>query len=146
MAQLTFAFPSGEPKLTVVVGHGRNALSTLLAAGQPIPQPIWTGGVIDTGSNVTCVTPAALQRLGLLSIGQSSSHTVAGQVAVKLFEVSLSIPPAGNVQGPMLTRRDLVVMELPIPIPGVEVLVGMDVLLDCKLILDGPARRFTLEF
>jgi hypothetical protein len=102
--------------------------------------------VIDTGSTVTCVTPALLQRLGLRPIGQGSSHTVAGQAAVNLFEVSLSIPPAANVPGPMLTRGDLVVMEMPSPIPGVEILVGMDVLLDCKLFLDGPARRFTLEF
>jgi hypothetical protein len=46
----------------------------------------------------------------------------------------------------MLTRRDLIVMEMPSPIPGVDVLIGLDVLLDCKLLLDGPARSFTLEF
>jgi hypothetical protein len=46
----------------------------------------------------------------------------------------------------MLTRRDLVVMEMPIPVPGVEVLIGLDILLDCKLLLDGPARQLTLEF
>lgn len=146
MAQLTFPIPSGELKLTVVIGHSRNALSVLLAAGQAPPAPIWTTGVVDTGTNVTCVTPAVLQRLGLISIGQSSSQTAAGQAAVNLFEVSLSIPPAGNVAGPMLTRRDLTVMELPSPIPGVEALIGLDILLDCKLLLDGPARQFTLEF
>lgn len=27
-----------------------------------------------------------------------------------------------------------------------RVLIGMDILLDCKLLLDGPGRRFTLEF
>lgn len=146
MPQLTFAFPSGEPKLTVVVGHNRKDLGVLLAAGQPIPSPVWTTGAIDTGSNVSCITPATLQKLGLLSTGQASSQTVAGSAAVNLFEVSLSIPPAGKVAGPMLTRRDLTVMEMPSPVPGVEVLIGMDILLDCKLLLDGPARQFTLEF
>ena len=46
----------------------------------------------------------------------------------------------------MLTRSDLRVMELANPIPGVEVLIGLDILLDCRLLLDGPARQFTLDF
>jgi hypothetical protein len=146
MPQLTFAIPSGELKLTVVIGHNRKDLAVRLAAGQALPSPVWTTGVIDTGTNVTCVTPDVLQRLGLIPTGQGKSQTVAGEAAVNLFEVSLSIPPAGNVAGPMLTRRDLTVMEMPSPIPGVEVLIGMDVLLDCKLLLDGPARQLTLEF
>jgi hypothetical protein len=146
MPQLTFAIPSGELKLAVVIGHNRQHLAGLLAAGQALPAPIWTTGVIDTGTNVTCVTPAVLQQLGLASTGQSSSQTVAGHSAVNLFEVSVSTPPPGNVPAPMLTRRDLVVMEMPSPVPGVEVLIGLDILLDCKLVLEGPARRFTLEF
>ena len=28
----------------------------------------------------------------------------------------------------------------------VEVLIGLGILLDCKTLLDGPARRFILEF
>src|SRR5262249_19019032 len=129
-----------------VVGHTRQAIRARLGAGQPLPSPVWTTAVIDTGSNVTCVTPGVLQRLGLSVLAQGSSQTAAGVAAVNLFQVSLSIPPPANVPGPMLTRRDLVVMEMPSPIPGVDVLIGLDVLLDCKLLLDGPARRFTLEF
>jgi hypothetical protein len=146
MPQLTFAIPAGELTLTVVVGHNRKALLQLLAAGQPPPAPLWTTALVDTGSNVTCVTSAVLAKLGLTSTGQGSSHTATGPVAVNLFEVSLSIPPASNVPGPMLTLRDLIVMEMPGPIPGIDVLIGMDVLLECKLLLDGPARQFSFEF
>ncbi len=46
----------------------------------------------------------------------------------------------------MLTRGDLTVMELANPIPDVEVLIGLDILLDCRLLLDGPGRQFTLDF
>jgi hypothetical protein len=87
-----------------------------------------------------------LQQLGLTSTGQGSSQTAGGLAAVNLFEVSLRIPSPGNDPGSMLTRLDLMVMELPSPIPGVDVLIGLDILLDCKMLLDGPARRFTLEF
>jgi hypothetical protein len=146
MPQLTFAIPSGELTLSVMVGHNQKALAAVIAAGQALLAPLWTKGVVDTGTNITCVTPAVLQKLGLTSTGQGSSHTAGGLAAVNLFEVSLSIPPPGNVLGPMLTRRDLIVMEVPSPIPGVEVLIGLDILLDCKMLLDGPARQFTLEF
>src|SRR5207244_420298 len=78
MAQLTFPIPSGELTLAVVIGHNRKALTALLAAGQAFPSPIWTMGVIDTGSNITCVTPTVLQRLALSSSSQSSSQTVGG--------------------------------------------------------------------
>jgi hypothetical protein len=146
MPQLTFPIPSGELTLLVMVGHNQKALAALIAAGQPLPPPIWTKGVVDTGTNVTCVTPAVLQQLGLTSTGQGSSQTAGGLAAVNLFEVSLSIPSPGNDPGSMLTRLDLMVMELPSPIPGVDVLIGLDILLECKMLLDGPARRFTLEF
>jgi hypothetical protein len=146
MAQLTFAIPAGELKLTVVVGHGRRALVDLLAKGQAPPPPVWTTALIDTGTNVTCVASAVLAKLGLISTGQASSQSVTGLAAVKLFDVSLSIPPAANAPGTMLTRHDITVMESPNALPDVDVLIGLDVLLDCKLLLDGPARHFTLEF
>lgn len=146
MSQLTFPILSDELTLPVLIGHNRKALAVLLAAGGALPSPVSTKAVVDTGTNVTCVDPAVLQRLGLLSTSQGTSQTAAGQAAVKLFEVSLSITPPANSAGPMLTRRDLIVMELPCPIPGVDVLVGMDILLDCRLLVDGPARQFSLEF
>jgi hypothetical protein len=46
---------------------------------------------------------------------------------------------------PWLVQPDLLVMELPSVLP-VDVLIGMDVLLTCKLVVDGPARQFTLEY
>jgi hypothetical protein len=46
----------------------------------------------------------------------------------------------------MLTVRDLLVSELTTTLPNIDMLIGMDILLDCKLLLDGPARRFVLEF
>ena len=84
--------------------------------------------------------------LGVAPIGQGSTQTAGGLAAVDLYEVSLSIPPPGRAPGPMLTRLKLLVMEMPSPIPGVDVLISLDILLDCKTLLDGPARQFSLEF
>jgi hypothetical protein len=146
MPQLTFPIPADELRLNVVLGHNRKALKAILAAGQSIPKPLWASAVIDTGSNITCANSTVLQQLGLSLFGQSASQTVGGMRAVNLFEISLSTPPPGNVAGPMLTRSDLIVMELPVPIAGVDVLIGMDLLLNYKLMVDGPVRQFALDF
>jgi hypothetical protein len=63
-----------------------------------------------------------------------------------LYRVSLSIPPHQNLPGPILTYGDLRILELSALIPGVDVLVGMDVVLTCILTLNGPAQSFSLDF
>jgi hypothetical protein len=146
MAQLTFGLPKGELRLAVLIGHDYNYQAALRTAGHALPRPDWTAGVIDTGSSVTCVTPTVLRTLGLALAGQATSHTAAGQMTVNLAEVSLNIPPPPNAQGPMLTRANLLEVGLSSPIAGVEVLIGPDIPLDGKRLLDGPARQFTLEF
>ena len=45
-----------------------------------------------------------------------------------------------------LTLPDLLVTELMITLPDADVLIGLDVPLKIKLLLDGPARSFTLDF
>jgi hypothetical protein len=46
---------------------------------------------------------------------------------------------------PWLVRPDVMVMELP-PGPLFDVVLGMDVLMTCKMLLDGPALQLMLEF
>ena len=45
-----------------------------------------------------------------------------------------------------LTLPDLLVTELMITLPDADVLIGLDAPLKIKLLLDGPARSFTLDF
>jgi hypothetical protein len=145
MPLLTFPLPSHELTVSVVLGPNRPLMDACVASGQPVPV-VRATGVLDTGTNVTCVARAILRRLGIAPSWRARSQTASGQVRVRLFRVSMTIPPAGNRPGAGLTLPDLEVMELPKPLHGTEVLIGMDVLLNCKLLLDGPARQFTLEF
>jgi hypothetical protein len=146
MSQLTFPLQQNELRLTAVVNLNQPVMAALVAVGQPIPAPIWTVGMIDTGSDISCVTADVVQKLGISPFGQTGTRTAGGPASIRLFHVSLSILPAGNLPGPMLTRSNLLVMELVNPPPGIEVVIGMDILLDCRLLLDGPGRQFTLEF
>jgi hypothetical protein len=78
--------------------------------------------------------------------GQGSTQTAAGPTVLDLYRVSLSILAYPGSPGPMLTFPDLAVLELPCSIGGTDVLVGMDVVQTCKLIVEGPGGRFTLDF
>jgi hypothetical protein len=65
---------------------------------------------------------------------------------VNIYKVSLGITDPTQPVRTWLTQPDLEVTELTTALPDTDVLIGLDVLLDCKLLLDGPARQFTLEF
>jgi hypothetical protein len=87
-----------------------------------------------------------LQQLAILPAMMTSTQTVGGQVKVSLFEVSLSILDPSLASSPWLTQSDPLVMELPSVLPTVDVLIGLDMLLQTNLLLEGPARQFTLAF
>jgi hypothetical protein len=59
--------------------------------------------------------------------------------------VSLSILDTKQSNQPWLTLPVLEVMEMPSAL-NCDVLIGMDILLGCRLLVDGPASQFTFEF
>jgi hypothetical protein len=144
--QLTFPVQADGLALTVLLGLSQAEMAALVGAAQPVPPPVCTTAVIDTGTNVTCVSGPLLQRLGLSSTGYGATQTAGGLLPVRLFQVSLGIPVFGNPPDSLLLAAQLTVMELPQAIPDVDVLIGLDLLLKGKLILDGPAQQFTLGF
>jgi filamentous hemagglutinin family protein len=128
--------------LDVLVGLPGHSTAALVAAGQRVPAPLAARGTIDTGTNISGVAAALLQRLALSSVLQSSTQTIAGSLTVNLFEVSLSlISPAGV----LFTHPQLTVMELPHAAAD-EVLIGRDILDAGLLVGHGPGQSFTLAF
>jgi len=121
------------------------ALAARLAAQQASPVSVLKRAIIDTGSNVSGVSATVIQQLGLVRYVQSSTQGIGGAVSVDLYRVSLTIFDAAQQHLTWFVQPDLVVMELP-PETPVDVLIGMDVLLDCRMLLDGPGRQFTLDF
>jgi hypothetical protein len=105
-----------------------------------------TRGELDTGSNVTAVSAAILQRLGVPAQYQATTHTPAGPLAVNVFEVNVGVRNLADPTGAELVEAKLPVMELTTALPQIEVLIGFDVLLGCRFMLDGPGRQFSLDF
>jgi hypothetical protein len=146
MPSLGFPIAPAGLIVPVWIGLDRQESMKVVAAGRPIPPPLQARGELDTASNITAVSSWMLQQLGLSQKSPASSHTAAGLIPVNLFEVSLSITDLTQAGSPMLTRPSLVVMELTTVLPDADVLIGLDVLLQLKLVVDGPAGKLTLEF
>lgn len=146
MAKLTFPIVSAGLVIPVLIGLDGQKTTSLRTAGQPILPPKLVRGLLDTGTSVTSVAAWVLQRLGLAIAASGKAQTASGSVPVNLFKVSLNITDPGMSGSPWLTRPDLLVSELTTVLPDTDVLIGLDILMECKLLLDGPARRFTLEF
>jgi hypothetical protein len=145
MPRLDFAVLADGLLVDVLIGLDGDPIAAQLAAGQPVAPPVLTRGEVDTGSNMTAVSTAILRRLGVPVQYQATTLTAAGPRAVDIFEISVGLRNLADPTGDTLVEPKLAVMEVTTALPGVEVLVGLDFLLACRFLLDGPARRFSLE-
>jgi len=146
MAQLTFPITGTDLYVDVRVNHSAPILSAIQATGFSAPSSVPARALIDTGSDLTVVAPWILQQLRIPpQLHTTQTQGIGGLLSVRLFNVSLSILDTTNAHLPWFVQPDLLVMEATSVFP-VDVLIGMDVLLGCRMILDGPARLLTLDF
>jgi predicted aspartyl protease len=132
--------------LDAIIGVDGATTQSLVSARQPIPAPQPARALIDTGTDITAVRLPILQRLGVPAQYTATTHTVGGLVKTNLFEVSLAITDLSQASALSLVESSWLVMELASALPGIDVLIGLDLLLELRFLLDGPARHFTLDF
>ena len=78
--------------------------------------------LVDTGANITSLTKSALRSLAARRLPQEASvRTAGGLVTTGIYSV-----PEIRVEGRLFT--DLRVLELPIDLPGIDGLLGTDLL------------------
>ena len=146
MAAFTFPLTADGLALEVVIGLDGQSTVDLQAQGLPGPAPIAVQALIDTGSDVSVVTPRVVAQTGLAFHSSSSTRSAIGSAGVSLFQASMTIYGPAGVAGPSLVIPYLLVMQALGPLPVGDVLVGLDVLAGCLLLVDGPRRQFTLSF
>jgi hypothetical protein len=144
MAALSFPIDPAGLLADVAVNLEASVLLPLRSSGGG-SAPIQGRALIDTGSDITAVALPILQQLRIPPILQTVTQGIGGAHSVNLYRVSLHVLDARNVNLPWLSQPSLVVMDLPGSFPF-DVLIGMDVLLTCKMVVEGPGRMFTLEF
>ena len=146
MAQLSFPVTKAGLTVPVWIGLSGETTDALLVAHQQPVLPVQARGLLDIATDVTAVASWVLQQLGVPAISTASTTTAGGPVTVNVYKLSLGITDPGQPILTWLTWPNLLVTELATVLPDADVLIGLDVLLECKLLLDGPARHFTLEF
>ena len=129
----------------VLVWLTRGAADDLAAQGLPHPAPIRCRGVLDTGTDISLISPRIRTGLGLVRVAHATSTTASGILRADLYRVSVSITDFNTPGAPLLSMPDLLVMEFAAALP-VDVVIGLDVLLTVRLLLDGWGRCFTLDF
>jgi hypothetical protein len=134
--------------IEVRVGWGTGGVQSLRAALRPVPQPIQSRALLDTGAEISCVDAALVQALGLPGAGFNLATVPAagGMTMASKHDVSLTVVhPSGDPRQD-LTVLNLAVLELSLVGLGYEVLVGRDVLARCRLLYHGPRGRFRLAY
>ena len=142
MAALTFPASEDGLRVTVLVGLKGETIAELHVKGLSIPPPIKCRGLVDCGSTATSVMPWLGRQLALGTGISATAQTAGGMVDTTVHRVSLSIVDP-NTGGPGFTIPTLVVSELPEDFSAADVLIGLNALLKCNFLLEGPARRFS---
>jgi predicted aspartyl protease len=81
-------------------------------------------GLIDTGATNTCVSLELASELGLVSIGVTESGTAGGKTQVNVYIADLSL-----CQGRVHFPKHKILSANLTEQPGVEMLIGMDILI-----------------
>ena len=145
MPQLSFPISPDGLVVSALVGLSQTAMADLVQAGKPVPRPLQVRALFDTGCDLTALTPQVVAALGLTPARQAKTQTAAGTQYVNVHKISLGIyPPAGGSGTPYL-RPEFEVSGLVASLPF-DVLIGMDILREMLLILNGPDQQFTLAF
>ena len=139
-----FPFDLNGMYVDVLVSCGSDRMAEMVAKGQPIPRPLWVRGMIDTGTNVSAVSLAIINQLAIPTGKDVRSEGIGGEFASHYYEVSFTIADKSAPGRPTYSPPDVSVIH--IEAVGVDVLIGLDLLVACRLVVDGPARLFTLEF
>ena len=132
----------------VLLGWSAARAQQLRAALRPVPPPLQTRALLDTGAEVTCVDTSLIQQLGLPFGGTVPANLPAhgGLTFTALHNASLIIlHPSGQTRD-HLAVVNLSVLELSLAPLGYRALIGRDVMTRCRFLYDGPRNSFRLTY
>ena len=146
MPSLTTSFGSAGPLISIGVAVSAPREAALVAAGRPVPTPMFAAGLVDTGASIPCVDPSIIKTLELSPTGSAPMHTpssgTTGHVC-NLFDVMLWLLMDGQIHVASLT---IPVAEAQLSQHGFDALIGRDVLDQGMMFYNGPSKSITLCF
>lgn len=139
-------FSAEDIRFPVLVGIDGDWVTRLIDGGQPVPAPILASAVLDTGTNITVLSASIARRLNLEVVTQRPTRTAAGPAEADIYMISVGFPPVFGLPATATLHDKVFVAVLPDMDPDVDVLFGLDLLLRCRVSIDGPGRTFALDF
>ncbi len=132
-----------------VVYVGLNVSEDAATRGRGRPLNEGVVALIDTGASRTAIALEAARRLGALQHGQDEVLRPDGEMETRpTFSIRVAFEP--NFADPLWPRKvrffPVIAVEARLATPGVEVLIGQDILSQVVLAHDGPARRLLLMY
>jgi hypothetical protein len=130
--------PSGP-----LVYVGLSVGSTYAVAGLGGP-PQTCSALVDTGSTVTAISPAVRRRLQPQQTGRLPVSRIGGTAGMlkPLFDVRLKL--MGHLEP--FRWFDLEVVETAPASPGIDVLIGQDLLSQLTMLFHGPLGKLVLMY
>jgi len=110
----------------------------LQSQGKPVPPAQTVKGLVDTGASISTVSDAVSSAAGLQQVGSVPIGGVGGMSEKPIFAASFALPKYGVKVDP------IEVGGVSIPMPGVDILVGRDILKALHLDYEGPEGVFQL--
>ena len=147
MPFITLHSEPGGPVIDVTVGVSHPRELQLRQFQEQVPTPMKLRALIDTGASCSLITQGVVRWLRLPVRGVTPLRTPStGEQPhdVEVFEISLVIP-----MGEEQFRRYAVVPVIghsTIIQPGVEALIGRDILQHSLFTYNGPEKTFLLGF
>ena len=146
MPILTAPILPGGLYIPALIGQDSNQLKAIQATGAPIPMPLRGRAILDTGANHTSVGPSIIAALGLSPLRAAQTQTASGWVNVQYYLISFTLYDPANPTGPKLFRSNWSVTNLFQDLPDADGIIGLDLIGQLILHIDGPAGQFTLTF
>jgi len=144
LPSFTFTAPDlfvAGPAIQVSVGPSRELINVLSPLGTQLAAPHPVLACVDTGAQVTVVSPETVQILGIQPVGEAAINTPgAGQpLRCRRFHVNMYFPQGYVVE-------NLFVIEASMSGLPYQCLIGRDVLRSAELLYVGKTNQFTLTF
>jgi hypothetical protein len=147
MPFLSVPIGAGGALVDIFVALSTHRVDVLKAAGMGFPRPEMAKAMIDTGAGISSISPSIAQRLALISTGVTAIHSATTGGAPQncnLYDVCLAfVQPSVKVLG---VNIPVIELDLSASTPGVDVLLGRDLLRQCLFIYDGQSGTFVLAF